>query len=171
MHIHDPRQVVFTYLLHSSRQADNVALPDTIYILREHRIAQRIFFIVTYTTQYQQQIYASIIVRQTEVGMWDFAGFFLMGGASVADSSEQLSPQIAYIVSARQNYSFIGVVVLPNKMQITSLAFRDTHGIVFEDQLENGTVLFVTNQLLQHPIDVELYDHAHLLINQQHIFH
>lgn len=165
MQAQNSKQVVVTYLL-SPKHADNVAIADTIHILKEQRRAHRIFYIVTYTTSLHQQLYASIVVHQTESGFWDFERFQLMGGSWVSNFPQMPPPQIAFTVSSNHDYSFVGVAVLPNEVQVASISLKDAQGLVFEDQLENSAVLFVTDQWIQMPLEIVLYDHAHLLVGQ-----
>ena len=166
MQAQDSKQIVVTYLLSSPKHADNVAIADTIRILKEQRRAHRIFYIVTYTTSHQQQLYASIVVHQTESGFWDFEGFQMMGGTWVSKFPQKPPPQVAFTVSSNQDYSFVGVAVLSNEVQVASISLIDAQGLVFEDQLENSAVLFVTDQWIQMPLEIALYDHAHLLVGQ-----
>lgn len=165
MQAQDPKQIVVTYLL-SPKHADNVAIADTIRILKEQRSTHRIFYIVTYTISHQQQLYASIVVHQTESGFWDLKGFQMMGGTWISNLPQMPPPQVAYTVSSNQDYSFVGVAVLPNEVQVASISLRDAQGLVFEEQLENSALLFVTDQWIQMPLEIALYDHAHLLVGQ-----
>lgn len=166
MQMHDPKHVLHTYLLHSSHLGDAHVLPSSIRVLKEQQVGQLIFFIVTYTTQLQEHLYACIQVVQETPDSWTFSGFQIMGGNTVTDLPQKGPPQIAWTRSVSRDGSSFAIAVLPNEVDVTSIRLRDGPRTVCDEQLENHALFFWTSQKLQNPLHVELYDHAHTLIVQ-----
>ncbi len=168
MQANNPQEIIVSYLLDASKHEDNVAQPGSISILKEHKVAQSITYIVKYISV-QQQIYACITVRQTEASFWEFVGFGLMGGAPTVDLPQKPPPQIAYTLSSYPHSSFIGVVVLPNEVQTIAIRLKDSHGFVATSLLENDAAPFVTSQKLHKPLYIEMLDHENRLLSQKRL--
>jgi len=174
MQAQDPQEIIVSYLLDSSKHEDNVAQPGSISILKEYRETQSIIYretqsiiyIVKYISLDQQQIYACMVVRQTEARVWKFSGFMMMGGTPTIDLPQKSPPQIAYIRYSYPHGSFIGIVVLPNEVQVTAIRLKDSHGFVSVSQLENDALLVVTNQKLHKPLYIEFLDDKNRFISQ-----
>ncbi len=169
MQAQDPQEISVSYLLDSSKHEDNAAQPGSISILKEYREVQSIIYIVKYISLDQQQIYARMIVRQTEASVWKFAGFSLMGGIPTIDLPQKSPPQIAYALDLYPHSSFIGIVVLPNEVQTSAIRLKDSQGFVAVSQLENDTALFVTSQALHKPLYVEFLDDTNTFISQKRL--
>lgn len=169
MQAQDPQEIIVSYLLDSSKHEDNVAQPDSISILKEYRETQSIIYIVKYISLDQQQIYACMVVRQTEARVWKFSGFMMMGGTPTIDLPQKSPPQIAYIRYSYPHGSFIGIVVLPNEVQVTAIRLKDSHGFVSVSQLENDALLVVTNQKLHKPLYIEFLDDKNRFISQNRL--
>jgi len=164
-----PQEIIESYLLDASKHEDNVAQPSSISILKEYREAQFIIYIVKYSDLDQQQIYACMIIRQTEVSAWEFAGFMMMGGVPSTDIPQKPPPQIAYVLFSSSHSSFTGVVVLPNEIQTTAIRLKDSQGFIATSQLENNAALFVTRQKLHKPLYLEMLDHENGLLAQKRL--
>ena len=169
MHMHDPEQVIRAYLLHSSHLVDDSVMPNSIHVLKEQRVGQLIFFIVTYTTQRQEQIYVCMQVSEAKTNSWKFSSFQMMGGNSVTDLPQKAPPQIAWAWSISSDGSYFAIVVLPNKVEVTSIQLKEGLRTICDEQLENHAMFFFTAQKLQKPFYVDLYDHAHTLVMQHNI--
>jgi hypothetical protein len=166
MQMHDPKQVIRTYLLHSSHLGDDIVLPGSIHVLKEQKVDHLIFFIVTYTTQLQVQCYACMQVSLTGSNSWEFSGFQMMGGNLVTDLPQKAPPQIAWTRSVNSDGSSFAIAVLPNEVEVTSIRLREGPRIVCDEQLENRAMFFFISQKLREHIHVELYDHGHTLVGE-----
>ena len=80
MQAKNPQEIIVSYLLDASKHEDNVAQHGSISILKEHKVAQSITYIVKYISVQQQLVCACMTIRQTEASFWEFVGFGLMGG-------------------------------------------------------------------------------------------
>ena len=109
-------------MIASKHEDDIIAQPGSISILKEHKLAKSIIYIVKYMNLQQQQIYACLLIRQTEANSWEFANFLMMGGTPNMDLSQKPSPQIAWsrFSDSRGSFTSLGVVVFPNEVQITA---------------------------------------------------
>jgi len=54
--------------------------------------------------------------------------------------------------------------VSDNGLGVTLARLISNNGVVLEDTVENGMILFVTNQNVEMPVQVELYDGASKLV-------
>lgn len=169
MQAQNPQEIIMSYLLDSSKHEDDIAQPGSISILKEHKVAELIIYIVTYINLQQQQIYACMIIRQTDTGSWEFAGFLMMGGTPIINLPQKSPPQIAWSRSSASHGSFIGVVVLPNEVQTIAICLKDSHGFVSTSQLENNAALFVTRQSLHKPLYIEILDYDNRLLSQKRL--
>ena len=167
MQVQEPQEIIVSYLLDSSRHEDDIAQPGSISILKEHKLAQSIIYIVKYINLQQQQIYACMLIRQTKANTWEFANFLMMGGTPNIDLSQKPSPRIAWSRFSDARGSFTGFVVFPNEVQITALRLKDSHGFVATSQLENDAALFVTSQVLHKPLFIEMLDDENKLFSQK----
>ncbi len=168
MQAQNPQEIIVSYLLDPSKHEDNVAQPGSISILKEHKVAQSITYIVKYISV-QQQIYAYMTIRQTEASFWEFVGFGLMGGVPTVNIPQKPPPQIAYTLTSYRHGSFIGVVVLPNEVQTIAIRLKDSHGFVATSLLENDAALFVTSQALHKPLYVEFLGDKNKLLSQRRL--
>ncbi len=167
MQAQNPQEIIVNYLLDSSKHTDDIAQPGSISILKEHRIAQLVIYIVKYINLQQQQIYVCMSIRQTETGSWEFANFLMMGGIPLANLPQKLPPQITWSRFSDSRSSFIGIVVLPNEVQTIAIRLKDSHGFVSTNQLENDVALFVTSQSLHKPLNIEILGSGNRLLSQQ----
>ena len=169
MQAQNPQEIIVSYLLDASKHEDNVAQLGSISILKEHRVAQSITYIVKYISVQGQQVYTCMTMRQTEASFWEFVGFGLMGGTPTVDLPQKSPPQIAYTLTSYPHGSFIGVVVLPNEVQTIAIRLKDSHGFVATSLLENDAALFVTSQALHKPLYVEFLDDKNKSIWQKQL--
>ncbi|MGB8348775.1 MAG: hypothetical protein WCD86_28110 [Ktedonobacteraceae bacterium] len=165
MQARDLREVIESYLLDSARHGDFTAQPGSISLLTEYKMARCIISIVSYNNP-EQRLYACMIVRQTEVGSWEFSNFMMMGGSLITDLPQKPPPQIAWTRYSDPHGSFVGVAVLPNEVQVTRISLKDSHGFVSTSQPENNAALFVIDQALQKPIYIETLDHKHEVLSR-----
>ena len=166
MQTQDAKEVITHYLSDSAKHGEFTAQPGTVSILKEHKLAESIIYIVSYIAA-QQQLYACISLRQSETGSLTFNGFMMMGGCLISDFSEKLSPQIAYVQSSSPHSSFVALAIMQNEEQVTAARIRDNHGYVARSQLENSAALFLASQQIHRPLGVELLDDENNVVLQK----
>ena len=158
-----------SYLLDPSKREEDMAQPGSISILKEHNLARFTIYIVKYINLQQQQIYACMFSRQTEDNSWEFTNFLMMGGTPNLNLPQKQSHQIAWSRFSDSRGSFIGVVVLPNEVQIAVLRLKDSRGFASTSRLENDAALFVTPQILHKPLYIEMLDDENRVLSQERL--
>jgi hypothetical protein len=167
--VQDPQEIIAGYLLDSSKHKDGTAQSGSISILKEQKVEDFLFYIVTYITIQKQQAYACMIFRQIEDSSWGFSGFLMMGGIPHIELPQKSSPQLAWCRSSDTDGSIIAVVVLPNEKQSAAVRLKDSHGFISTYRLENNAALFVTRQALYKPMYIEILDHQNNVLSQKEL--
>ncbi len=163
---HEPKEVIHSYLLNSAHLGDDVAVPHSIHILREQQIDQFLSFIITYTTQPQEQRYIYMQVAQAGEDMWSFSDFQMMGGYRAKDLTQNMRPQIAWTRSCDNYGTLCALASFPSPEEATYVRLREGSNVVYDEPLENGVLLFFTKQHLRENLHVELINHNHDMIDQ-----
>lgn len=171
MQAHDPRHIVAEYLLNTLSMRDSSVIePDSIRILRERSVLDFILYLVTYKDQEEQQLYAIIRVERNEAGDWRFGGFHLVGGRDPR-TVQELPRQVVSGASLDFRLFYAGGYVIHNGIQVTKVRLIDAGGHIFEDQVQDDGVFFVVSeQRVEKPIQVELYDASNVLVARHPLF-
>jgi hypothetical protein len=56
--------------------------------------------------------------------------------------------------------------VIANGFEITYVRLRSKNGYILEDRVQDGSVVFITNQKIQLPVEVELYGPSDILLRR-----
>jgi hypothetical protein len=160
-------EALFHYLLHSARLGDERARSDSIVILTAREIGKDIFYIVTYASQQQQQVYVSMKVSQVSSGSWKVVSWGMMGGTEVGALPQKTPPELAWSSDCYSHVSYLAIAVLPNEREVRSVCLKENGGHVFDGQLENGAIYFILPLRLQKPFEVELFDAQQRKVSQK----
>lgn len=103
------------------------------------------------------------------VGSWEVVTYHLIGqrwDPNHWPGDLEHPPYAQFGISFEPSFFYAAGYVLHPKVEISSVCLRDGSGLVFEEQVENEVVLFISNQHVGRPLIVELFTHEHVLANQ-----
>lgn len=63
-----------------------------------------------------------------------------------------------------------GVEVIDHGFDVTRVRLVSSDGLVFEDQVEHGLVMFLVEQSVQRPVEAQLYNRSGMLVGTQTVF-
>ncbi|GCF10184.1 hypothetical protein [Dictyobacter arantiisoli] len=136
----------------------------TLRFLKERSLPGRIVYIVVFENEQGSEIYFTCYVEQDTQGNWLFrgaAGDGIMGhnpGPVVERAWANLGG------GGMPNHFYAGGFVADHGQDVTRVCLIAKCGTVVEDNVENGMVLFLTDQPVDLPIQAELYNRADTLI-------
>jgi hypothetical protein len=139
------------------------ARPETIQFGKMRALARRQVHAVTFETQAGRRMRFICCVRKDRAGKWQ-----LMGGAGGdADSGSQRGhPWVNLGGGGRPQQFYVGGQVLEQGAEVARVRLRAANGTVLEDTVEDGVVLFLTDDAVQAPIAAELLDRSGHVLNQ-----
>ena len=70
----------------------------------------------------------------------------------------------------KNNGFWAGGFVRDNGFDVAQVRLISDQGLVFEDTVQDGIVLFVSDQNTSRPVRIEFYNHSGNLVGTQHMF-
>ncbi len=142
------------------------AVPSTIRILKERTVPLH---------------YASLVTFEDVQGqMWEFACFVVQegqhnwvfkSGGSVSQKNVEKQPHVNLAGGWAEGGFSAGGRVYANGADIVRVDIISVDGIIFDDTVDNGYVLFVTDREdIFPPVRALLYDSAGVLVNSHIVF-
>jgi len=146
------------------------ALPESIVFVKERHLPKRAACTVRFTDSQGMKKRFTVSLTQADDGVWR-----VMGGAggSAEDPPEHASTRGHPWANLggggwpRQFYAG-GAIEEDNGIALVSL--RSANGVELEDTVETGEVIFLTDDVVQTPIEVDLYDGAGNLVGRHTAF-
>jgi hypothetical protein len=139
------------------------ARPETIQFGKMRALARRQVHAVTFTTQAGRRMRFICCVRQDGVGAWQFAG----GAGGGADSGPHRGyPWVNLGGGGWLQQFYAGGQVLEEGAEVARVRLRAANGTVLEDTVEDGVVLFLTDDAVQMPVAAELLDGSGHVLSQ-----
>jgi hypothetical protein len=128
----------------------------TIRFLQERSLPDRQLHYVAFENEEGDQEHWLCCVLQEMPGHWRF-----VGGANM--SNVETMPRRAYAWANlaggwNDKLLWAGGRVLDNGLNVVRVSLISDNGIVLEDTVQDGLVMFVSDQWVQGPLRVELYD-------------
>jgi hypothetical protein len=172
----DPRQVLIDYL-----STPSIPLPDppassaapstggwrasvsrggmgakaeTMQFIKERHAPGRKLLFVTYEDDGGRTMHMACLLMQNEQGEWRFAGGAGGGGRGPVRSY----PWANLGGGGWPNQFYAGGYVIDNGLDVVRVRLTAANGTVLEDSVDDGVVLFVTDQPVELPLQAELYD-------------
>ena len=182
----DPKQVIIDYLIRPlgeiqppsppppgydtskwksgvSRSGGGLAAKaETIQFLqaREHPHCQ--LHEVRFEDETGKQDHWLLCIRETTPGSWRFAGGGNVGEVEHAPRRDSAWANLAGGWS--KDLFWAGGRVLDNGLDVVRVRLTSQNGIQLEDTVQDGLALFVTDQWVKRPVQVELYDRTGKLV-------
>jgi hypothetical protein len=189
---HDPRQAITEYVglplgivqpnppLHAPAQGQRFqgelrrggglgARDGTIRFFQERRLPDRQLHEITFEDEAGQHEHWLCFVVQDQQGGWRMGG-----GANVSDAKHAPGrdhPWANLAGGGWEDRFWAGGRVLDNGLDVVRVRLISKNGKVLEDLVQDGLVLFITDQKIQVPVQVELYDRAGNLVGTHPCFH
>ncbi len=153
----EPKQLVTDFFsTHGEGTRVNVA---TVRFLKERTIPGHQVHAVTFEDETGQHYYSDFYLGQDTAGTWHVSG-----GGWTREILVRSQPWINLGGGGDENNFSSAGYVSDHGLGVTLVRLISSNGVVLEDTVENGIVLFVTNQNVEMPVQVELYDATNNLV-------
>ena len=138
------------------------AKPETIRFLQERSIPHHQLHEVIFEDEQGRGNHWFCLVMQHEQGRWQFQ---TGGGGGISDHHmpERSHPWVNLAGGWGREF-WAGGRVHDNGHGVERVRMVAANGSVLEDIVQDGVVMFVTNQHVQVPVQVELYDHSGTIV-------
>jgi hypothetical protein len=187
MSSNDPREAVLSFLTASERvTAETVsaggwversfsggldALPESVVFVKERHLPNRATYNVRFTDAQGMKKRFTVSLAQGDDGAWQVMG----GAGGSAEEPPENAPKRGFPWAnlggggfSRQFYA--GGAIEEDNGLVVRVLLRSANGVELEDSVESGEVLFVTNDVVQTPLEVELYDSSGNLVGSHTVF-
>lgn len=141
----------------------------TIRFFQERLLPHRQIHEVTFEGEAGQLQHWFCFVVQEQQGGWR-----MVGGANIANAKHSPvrdHPWINLAGGGWEDQFWAGGRVLDNGLDVVRVRLISKNGQVLEDLVQDGLVLFISDQKIQMPVQVELYDRAGNLVGTHPCFH
>lgn len=144
------------------------AKATTICFFQDRQRPGRQLHEVAFENETGQQEHWLCCVREFTPGHWRFVG----GGnvAEVEHTPKRSHPWANLAGSLGKEVAWAGGRVLDNGLDVVLVRLTSENGVMLEDTVQNSLVLFVTDQWLERPLHVELYDRSGNLVGTHQAF-
>jgi hypothetical protein len=142
------------------------ARPTGISFLKERGIPGRQLHAVTFMTDQGRWMDWTLELVQDEDGNWQ-----VEGGAGGDSSLRDRDPPTANLgCGGWPNRFYAGGRVLDTARHVERVQLIGSNGTTLEDTVDDGWVLFLTDQPVELPVQVQLYDGAGRMVNYHLLF-
>ncbi|MGH2515521.1 MAG: hypothetical protein ACRDHP_07680, partial [Ktedonobacterales bacterium] len=145
------------------------ARPETFRFVKAREIPERQVHAVTYETVNGSRQTMVCSVRQSAGGGWEF-----VGGAGGGDGGDGNGPPTsqpkANLGGGGWPRAFYAGGRVEGGPDVARVALTAANGAVLDDTVEDGVVLFLTDDEVRPPLHVTLYDGSGNVIGQQEIW-
>lgn len=178
----DPRQIIIDYLSMPVKVIATIPASDdqvwrtritnggwgakaeTIRFLKMREIPGRQLYAVTFENEEDQdQLFICYLV-QDKCGRWQFRGG---AGGSHMQGLVRNDSQANSGANSHPDDFYAGGYVADPSLEIECVRLVANNGLVLEDTVQEGVVLFVTEQSVSAPLQAEFYDRLGTLVDQR----
>jgi hypothetical protein len=142
------------------------ARASTIQFLQERLLPDRQVHLVAFENETGEQQQWICCIIASDAGEWQF-----VGGANI--SGEETMPRRDYpwvgLASGGRDLLWAGGRVLDQGLGVIRVRLLSANSIMLEDTVQDGLVLFVTDQEVRGPLRVELYDRSGKVVGTHQI--
>lgn len=142
--------------------AEPTAKVVTVHFFQERSLPHRQVHKVAFENETGQQEHWLCFLMQDEQGRWHVQAAANI--AEVKDSPIRNYPWANLAGGGKVDEFWAGGYVIDNGLGVERVRLIAENGSVLEDTPQEGLVLFVTNQKVRMPLQVELYDHSENLV-------
>jgi hypothetical protein len=147
------------------------ALPESVVFVKERRLPDRAAYNIRFTTRAGMRMRYTLSLIQEHDGAWQVMGG--AGGAAEGQPVNALKRGHAYANLGGGGFSrqfYAGGAIEEDNGAVARVRLRSANGVEMEDTVNQGEVLFITDDVVQIPLEVELYDGAGNLIGRHTLF-
>ncbi|HEY7021289.1 MAG TPA: hypothetical protein VH349_09230 [Ktedonobacterales bacterium] len=147
------------------------ALPESVVFVKERHLPNRVAYNVRFTTRTGMRMRYTVSLAQGNDGAWQVTG----GAGGSAEEPPESAPKHGQPLAnlggggfSRQFYA--GGAIEEDNGAVVRVHLRSANGVELEDAVESGEVLIVTDDVVQTPLEVELYDSSGNLVGSHRLF-
>jgi hypothetical protein len=147
------------------------ALPESVVFVKERYLPNRVAYNVRFTTRAGMRMRYTLSLIQGHDGAWQVIG----GSGGSAEEPPESAPKRGHPWAnlggggwPRQFYA--GGALEEDNDAVARVLLRSANGVKLEDTVEAGEVIFLTDDAVQTPIEVELYDGSSNLVGRHTAF-
>ena len=159
----DSRQAILERLFPKSGNRGGFgAREETVKFLKERHSGRRMAQAISFETVSGRKMQMICYLLQNVQGEWKFSG--AAGGEGDQIAPARNYPSVDLGGGGWPDYFFAGGSVIGQGHDIARVRLVTGNGIILEDRVEDGLVLFVTEEVVTLPVKAELYDQAGTLV-------
>lgn len=177
----DPKQTIVEALSHPSslyikvlQKEGLIAKATTIQFLKQHSTPRYQLHAVTFENEAGVQRTCFCFVRRGESDLWELSHTLDESGEHPPTKEEQDTNQpwvqLGAHVGVAGTLFWAAGHVIDHGFDVTRVRLISSNGLVLEDRIEDGPVLFLTDQQVQLPVEAELYNRFDALVGKQTVF-
>lgn len=140
------------------------AKPETIRFVKERHLVQRQLHYVTFEDEEGRQLHFTCDVIADKSGSWKVQGY--SGGAG---RGPQRSSPWANLGGSGGKQFYAGGRVEDNGQEVVRVRLISANGILLEDNVDDGVVLFLDDRSIRTPLQAELYDSQGKLVGTHQV--
>jgi len=183
----DPRQVVRDHLIAPRKLVSQASAPhngsgwrsaishggmgakaETIRFLKERSLPGRKVLAGTFENQAGRMMNFTQYLMQNEQGEWEVRGG--SGGGEGGSRLVREQPWVNLGGGGWPNDFYAGGHVIDNGSGVARIRLVAANGTILEDSVEDGIVLFLSEQPVDIPLQAELYDHHGKRVANHEVF-
>jgi hypothetical protein len=169
----DPKQEIINKLSRlllprASASKDGEGGERTLRFLKERCLPGRQVHFVCFEDKKGQQIHFTCYVEQDAAGNWQFRG---AAGDGITGTPGPVVEQGWTNLGGggMPDHFYAGGTVADHGLDVVRIRLVGKNGTAIEDIVENGIVLFLTDQPITLPIEAEIYDRSGKLVYQHQV--
>lgn len=139
----------------------------TMRFLKARGILRRQVHAVVFDTAEGRRMRFTCYLVQDDAGDWRFDGG---AGGSADGAPVRADPSVNLGAGGWPASFYAGGAVVDNGVDVARVRLIAANGTIMEDTVDAGVVLFITDQLVERPIHVELYNQAGQMVAQHGAF-
>lgn len=137
------------------------AIPETVQFGKMRGDSRRQVYLVSFETRAGRKMRFACLVRRDDAGAWRFAG--CAGGG--VDGSPQRGHAWVNLGGGWGPF-YAGGAILEDGGEVARVRLRAADGTTLEDTVEDGLVLFITDDEMRRPVMAELIDRSGRVTSQ-----
>ncbi len=142
------------------------AKPETIRFIKERSLPQRQLHFVIFENRQGQQWHYTCHVAQGEDGLWQMRG----GAGGAGRGPRRASPWANLSGGGWPRRFFAGGYVEAGGQDITRISLHSRNGVVLEDSVDDEIVLFLSEQPVELPCEITLFDRQGAVVGRHTAF-
>ncbi len=166
----DPRQAIIERFFPATGKQSRGgfgARRETFRFLKERTSGRRMVQAISFETTSGRKMRMICYLLQNVRGEWKFSG--AAGGEGEQGGPVHNHPSVDVGGGGWPDYFFAGGNVIEQGYRIARVRLTTGNGIVMEDSVDEGLVLFVTEEKVMLPIQAELYEQDGRLVGRHGI--